>query len=72
MLANYDGFITALKTCPSASQLSRLFHNDLKSCITAMVNHLNAHLGTAIQVPDDVVERLSAQNGVQFLRQHFA
>lgn len=69
--SDYDGLITALKTTPSASQLSRLFHADLKSCLTSMADHLNAHLGTTIQIPANVVERLSVQNGVQFLRKHF-
>ncbi len=71
--SDYDGLITALKTCPSAGQLPRLFREDLKSCLTSMVQHLNTNpvIVNKIQVPADVIERLSVRNGLDFLKNHF-
>ncbi len=72
--SDYDGLITALKTCPSARQLSQLFRDNLKACLTSMAQQLNTHHGIAnlIRVPNDVVKRLSVQNGLDFLRRHFS
>ncbi|GAB2598579.1 hypothetical protein [Spirosoma areae] len=71
--SDYDGLITALKKSPSAEHLPSLFGQEMKKFLAIMVDHLNTHpiFSNPIQLPDDVIEKLSFSNGVDFLRAHF-
>ncbi|MVM30055.1 hypothetical protein GO755_08425 [Spirosoma sp. HMF4905] len=71
--SDYDGLISALKKAPTADHLDSLFGEDMKSTLTAMVAHLNGTQVTLnpIQVPNDIVEKLSISNGRAFLEKHF-
>ena len=71
--SDFDGLISAVKTCPSADHFTHLFGPKLKEVLTAMINHLNAHpvTTTPLSVPVNVVEKLSFKNGLDFLKKHF-
>lgn len=71
--SDFDGLVSALKTCPTTEQLPNFFGQKMQGILQAMANHLNMGgvLSTPMQVPADVIERLSVKNGLTFLKAHY-
>lgn len=72
--SDYDGLISAVKTCPTADHLPNLFDQKFETVLGAMIEHLNKHalsLAKPIKVPAKIVEKLSFKNGLDFLKKHF-
>ena len=71
--SDYDGLINSIRTAETARTLDRLFNNRLQQFIEAMIKHLinNGVLSNAVTVPHNIIQKLSVENGLAFLRKHF-
>lgn len=71
--SDYDGLINSIRTAETARTLDRLFNSRLQQFIEEMINHLVVHgvLSNSTTVPQNVIQKLSIENALAFLRQHF-
>ncbi|RRA99875.1 hypothetical protein [Larkinella rosea] len=71
--SDFDGLVSAIKTCPTSEQLPHFFGQRMKATLEAMAAHLNTSpfIVNPIEIPADVIDRLSFKNGLNFLKKHF-